>query len=297
MKTSEFKRYHPLVNFIYFTAAFVFTCLFLHPVALLISLFTAFCFFIMLKSASSVRKTLIFLLPMLILTSLINPAFNHRGKTILLYLPSGNPLTFESVYFGLVYAAMIISVILFFSCFGEIITSDKFIYLFGRVFPSLSLAISMVLSFVPKFVSRFKEVSSMRKCLGKSVSEKGISKKFKNALAILSVIVSWSLESAIDTADSMKSRGYGFAGRTAFSIYKFSKRDLFALLYVLLLSAYVIVGAVNGIMDFSCFPEIKIAEFSFYSFTVFACYFALLAMPVFIELREVKRWNSIKSNL
>ena len=38
-------------------------------------------------------------------------------------------------------------------------------------------------------------------------------------------MVTWSLESAIDTADSMRSRGYGEPGRTAFSIYRFDDRD------------------------------------------------------------------------
>ncbi len=294
---SEFKRFHPIVNFIYFTAAFIFTCIFLHPAALFISLFSAFCFFLMVKSASSVKKTLLFLLPMLLLTSFINPAFNHRGKTIIAYLPSGNPLTFESVFFGLLYAAMIVSVILFFSCFSEVVTSDKFIYLFGRVLPSLSLTLSMVLRFVPQFISRLKEVSDAHKCVHGNANQKGVTGKIKNGLSILSVMVTWSLENAIDTADSMKSRGYGFSGRTAFSIYKFSTRDAAAVIWILSLSTYVIIGAVLGIMDFSCFPEIKTADFSFYAFTVFASYFALLATPVFIELREVIRWKSIKSKI
>ena len=30
-------------------------------------------------------------LPVLLLAALVNPAFNHAGVTILIYLPSGNP--------------------------------------------------------------------------------------------------------------------------------------------------------------------------------------------------------------
>ena len=37
------------------------------------------------------------LLPMLLLAAVVNPAFNHEGATLLTYLPSGNPLTLESM--------------------------------------------------------------------------------------------------------------------------------------------------------------------------------------------------------
>ena len=39
-------------------------------------------------------------LPVLLLAALVNPAFNHAGVTILIYLPSGNPLTLESILYG-----------------------------------------------------------------------------------------------------------------------------------------------------------------------------------------------------
>ena len=38
------------------------------------------------------------------------------------------------------------------------------------------------------------------------------------------------LENAIDTSDSMKSRGYGLTGRTAYSNSVFDKRDVTALI-------------------------------------------------------------------
>ncbi len=66
-----------------------------------------------------------------------NPAFNHEGATILAYLPSGNPLTLEFIVYGLSAAVMMASVILWFSCYNAVMTSDKFVYLFGRVIPAL----------------------------------------------------------------------------------------------------------------------------------------------------------------
>ncbi len=61
------------------------------------------------------------------LAALVNPAFNHEGATILTYLPSGNPLTLESMLYGAAAAVMLASVVLWFSSFNEVITSDKFV--------------------------------------------------------------------------------------------------------------------------------------------------------------------------
>lgn len=44
-------------------------------------------------------------------------------------------------------------------------------------------------------------------------------------LNMLSILITWALENAIETSDSMRSRGYGLKGRTAFSIYHFTRKD------------------------------------------------------------------------
>ena len=134
---------------------------------------------------------------MLVAMALINPAFNHEGATILTYLPSGNPLTLESVIYGICAAIMIVSVICHFSCYNEIMTSDKFIYLFGKIIPAMSLILSMTLRFVPKFSSQLKVVVNAQRCMGRDVSCGSILKRAKYGLNILSIMTTWSLENAI----------------------------------------------------------------------------------------------------
>ncbi len=294
---NEFKSYHPIVNFIYFVFAICFSCLLFHPVTLAISLVCSFTYLAVLKGIKQIKKNLIYIIPMLLLMALINPIFNHQGATILTYLPSGNPLTLESIYYGIISATMIISVILLFSCFNEVMTSDKFIYLFGRLLPSLSLIFSMILRFIPKFTHQLKITADSQKCIGKDISSGSIIKRAKNGLSILSIMTTWSLENAIDTSDSMKSRGYGLPGRSAYSIYSFSKRDTKVLASLLLLAFYVIMGSIIGETRFSCFPVIRIAGFSIYGLSVFLAYFILLFMPIIIEILEVIKWKSIRSKI
>ena len=216
----------------YFALVLVFTMFFMHPVSLIISLACALSYAIYLNGKKAVRFSLMYILPMMLMAAIINPAFNHEGATILTYLPSGNPLTLESILYGLAAAVMLASVITWFSCYNAVMTSDKFVYLFGRIIPALSLVLSMTLRFVPKFKAQLHVVSEAQRCVGRDVSDGTMLQRLKNAITILSIMVTWALENAIETADSMKSRGYGLPGRTAFSIYRFDDRDKTALIWL-----------------------------------------------------------------
>ncbi len=294
---NEFKTYHPIVNFTYFIFVIGFSMFFMHPIALAISLVCAFSYSVVLKGRKAISSNLLYMLPMLIFAALINPAFNHEGITILRYLPSGNPLTLESIVYGIAAATMIVSVICHFSCFNEIITSDKFVYLFGRIIPSLSLILSMTLRFIPKFIAHMKSVSAVQKCIGHDISDKNIIKRIKYGVSILSSTVTWALENAVETSDSMRSRGYGTAKRTAFSIFTFSKRDASALLCITSLGTYILIGSITKSINFSYFPYIKGSGYSFFSISVFIAYFILLIIPIIIEVWEVIKWKSIESKI
>ncbi len=294
---SEFKTYHPIVNFIYFVFVIGFSCFFMHPVCLCISLVSGFTYSVMLKGKKTIKTNLIYMIPMLLMMALINPAFNHEGVTIIEYLPSGNPLTLESIIYGICAAVMIVSVICHFSCYNEIMTSDKFIYLFGKIIPAMSLIISMTLRFVPKFAAQLKVVTNAQRCMGRDVSYGSIIKRAKSGLNILSIMTTWSLENAIETADSMKSRGYGIPGRTAFSIFTFDKRDKKSLIIILVLGIYTLIGNLMGGMYFNFFPSVKMADISFFSISVFMAYLLLCSSPIIIEIWEVRKWKALRSEI
>lgn len=294
---SEFATYHPIINFMYFVLVLVCSMFFMHPLCLLISVSCAFTYSVVLKGKKSVKFTLLYMLPMMIMAALLNPAFNHEGATVLTYLSSGNPLTLESITYGWAAATMLVAVLLWFTCYNVIMTSDKFIYLFGRIIPALSLILSMVLRFVPKFREQIKAISNAQRCVGRDVSNGSIIQRAKHGITILSIMITWALENSIETADSMKARGYGLPGRTAFSIYRFDKRDKKALLVIGGLGLYVIIGALFGGVYFRYFPTMKGVEVSIYSISVFLAYFAMSISPVAIELWEDRKWKQLQSEI
>lgn len=290
-----FSGYHPGINFLYFGLVFLFTMFLLHPVSLLISLGCALCYAIYLNGRKAVRFSLRLLLPMMLLAAVLNPAFNHEGATILTYLPSGNPLTMESMLYGLTAALMLAAVITWFSCYNAVMTSDKFVYLFGRVIPALSLVLSMTLRFVPKFKAQLQVVSEAQRCIGRDTSEGSLLQRAKNAITIFSIMVTWALENAIETADSMKSRGYGLPGRTAFSIYRFDERDKTALLWLLFCGVYLLSGWAAGGFSWRYYPTIRGAAVTPFTVSFQIVYLALCLTPVILNRWEDKKWKLLQS--
>ena len=291
-----FSTYHPVVNFVFFAEVLGFSMFLLHPVCLVISLLCGAGYALCLNGRKAVGLCLKGVLPMMVFTAILNPIFSHEGITILTYLPSGNPLTLESVLYGLAAAAMLGAVVLWFSCFSAVITSDKFVYLFGRIIPALSLVLSMALRFVPRFGQQLRVVTRAQKCIGRDPSRGSLLHRIKCAGAILSVMVTWSLENGIDTADSMKSRGYGLPGRTAFSIFRFDKRDKQALVLLLALGAAVLAGAALDGLTWRYFPSVKWSTAPL-SLAVLAAYGALCAFPIILNRKEARKWKALRSNI
>jgi len=290
-----FSSYHPLVNFLYFGLVLVFSMTFMHPVCLVISLLCAASYSIYLNGRKAVRFSLLCMLPVFIIFALLNPAFSHEGVTILTYLPSGNPLTLESVIYGLAAGSMLVTVITWFSCYNAIMTSDKFVYLFGRIIPSMSLILSMTMRFVPKFKSQIKVVSNAQKCIGRDASSGSVLERIKNGITILSIMVTWALENAIETADSMKSRGFGLPGRTAFSVYRFDRRDRSALIYLLFCGVYIIIGACVGGLSWSYYPSMNGLAFGLFPASLYLAYIALCITPLVLNVKEDRKWNALRS--
>ena len=155
----------------------------------------------------------------------------------------------------------------------------------------------MTLRFVPRFSAQLKVVANAQRCMGRDVSNGSIIKRAKHGLSILSIMTTWALENAIDTADSMKSRGYGHPGRTAFSIFNFDKRDRKAFLYIMVFGIYTLIGSLSGGMYFRYFPSIRANDVSVFGLSVFVAYGALCMCPILIEIWEVSKWKAIESKI
>ena len=111
----------------------------------------------------------------------------------------------------------------------------------------------------------------------------------------MSVLVTWSLENAIETADSMKSRGYGLKGRTAFSIYRFDRRDTCALVWLLFCGIYIAAGQMADGLRWQYYPMIKGTLTGVFPISIHTVYLALCLTPIILNGWEARTWKRLRS--
>ena len=64
-------------------------------------------------------------------------------------------------------------------------------------------------------------------------NKNGIFEKIRHFANEFSTLITWSLESSMETSMSMESRGYGLKGRTSFNRFRFTLKDTFTIIIML----------------------------------------------------------------
>ncbi len=292
----RFSQLHPAVSFAWFATVIGFAMAVQHPAAQGIGFVCALLYTWQLKGGRGLWSVGKICLPLALFTLVLNPLFNHRGYTLLFRLPTGSYVTLESLLYGISAGIMLATVVLWFTCFQVCISSEKFLFLFGRILPGLSLVLDMTLRFIPRFATQYRAVADAQKGLGRDMTRGKPLQKAKNAAAVLSITLTWALENAADTADSMKSRGYG-GGRSRYAIYPFTRRDG-CFLGFFLAGAAVLTGlAFRGRFAFTWFPGLGWKSPGWPDWLCFALYAAVCITPILYNAWEEKRWNSLHSKI
>ena len=133
-----FESCHPAVNFLFFAAVIYGSVAFQHPVFLAISCLCASAFSMKRNGKRAVIFNLC-LLPLVVCFALYYSSYHHFGVTVLKQNFIGNNLTVESFVYGMVTGLRAAAVCVWLSCLFRVVSSDKVLYLFGRVSPRLSL--------------------------------------------------------------------------------------------------------------------------------------------------------------
>lgn len=294
MNPDAFSSFHPLVNLIFFAAVLGMTMCIQHPVYLMITWISGCSYLFYLRGRQGMLRQLRYLLPVFLLTAWMNPMFHHEGVTVLWYLPNDNPVTWEAVCFGLAAAVMMGASILWFHCCSIVFTSDKILYLSGRLMPSIALLLSMSLRFVPRFQNYLKRVIQAQQAMD---GPEHTGQKLQQALASFSATVSWAMEQSIVSADSMKSRGWGLPGRTFFSIYTWERRDGLVLVLLLLLCAGGSIPCITGHTAWKYYPALTGELSGPVPWVGYLSYSGMCILPLIIDWMEECKWNSLRSKI
>ncbi len=289
-RLDEFSQFHPIINMIFYIAVLGLTMFQMQAGLIVVSFFSALVYHFYLKGLRGL-KYLGMIVGVFLVTALVNPLFSHKGATLLFYLPSGNPVTLESLIYGGSLAVMVCGTLLWFSSLNAIITEDKLIEIVGRIFPHFALLLSMIFRFVPKYTRQIRKIHFAQKALhGKKQQFRD---KMKTGFRVLSITTTWALENSVDTADSMRARGYGTGKRSTFHNYHFQVRDYVVLFWILIWTTIVLIEKVSGQIETIYYPFYVVKGELF----TYGAYCLLCFTPIFINVEEALRWHRLQSKI
>ena len=293
---STFSTYHPAVNFIFFCAVIGFAIFIMHPVFLAVALAASFVYAAVLMGKGMVKFFLLGMIPVIAVVTVVNMLTNPRGDTVLFYTKYSQ-ITMEATVYGLMTGILLASVMMWFICFGKVMTGDKLMYIFGRMIPAASMIFTMVMRFIPAYRKQIAKISEAQKGMGKSLTDGKAADRARHGMKIVSIMFTWALENSIETADSMRARGDGAKNRSTFSLYRFDRRDAVALACVVSMSVAVLTGLATGLGSMEFYPHIAMPEAGGTGAFVYAVYVLLCFMPAMMQIKEVITWRYLRSRI
>ena len=291
-----FERCHPAVNFLYFAAVIMGMITFQHPIFLAIAFACAFAYSIKRNR----RKALLFnlvTLPLIAAFALYYSSYHHFGVTVLRQNFIGNNMTLESLVYGFVLGTVIAGVCIWFSCVYSVFTTDKVVYLFGRVSPRLSLFLAILLRMVPRIKKEAKKINTAQRGIGRGVNQGNLWQRVRNCIRIFSMLITWTIESLSTASESMRSRGSSLRGRKAFSIYRFDNRDRAYVITLFTCLTVMIMGVLLKQTDILYDPRIRMNPITSMSFLFYAGYGFFCLMPLMLELWTEYRFKKARRQL
>ncbi len=247
---TAFDALHPAVPAAYLviTLALVMCCM--QPVLIALALVGGFAFACCAHGPAAALRSLRWQLPIILLVAVLNPLFSASGSTELFKLGL-RAVYLESICYGCAMGALFVASVLWFQAAATLVGMDKVMALAGNAAPVIALMVSMCMRLIPRFVRQGRQVLDVQ-----SVANLGGGVRAR--LRMSHVLMGWSLEDSLETADAMRARGWGSTRRrTTYTRYRFGTPDVVALALVLAFGAAVGALGMVATSQFSFFPQMS----------------------------------------
>ena len=188
------------------------------------------------------------------LIALLNPLFVHSGVTPLFFL-NGNPVTREALLAGIGTGGMLVATLWWCRALSQVMTGDKWVVLLAPLGGRLSLTLSVALRYVPRLRAQAAAIRRGEAALAPPPETK--KDILRRGLRNTAALIGWSLEEAVDTARTMRSRGWGLPGRSRCRPLRFRWGDGLTLAAVALGTGLLAAGLLTGGLDFTYYPRVS----------------------------------------
>lgn len=284
----ELKRYHPFVVTVFVFTLMAWDTLVSHPLIHLMILILSWMYLLEFPKIS-LGKVIGGNLILMALTMLSNPLFQHRGIYILFTIWD-TPITLESLAFGVDLGCMLSGILNLFRIYSHMVHTDQILYMITRISPNAAILCSLSISQMSRLQRQYQDIHTAR---GLMIQPTGIGGRIKENMAQISMLITWLMETSVETSLSMRSRGYGDRKRSCYAKYQMERRDRWFLLFetvIIVVSVYASYG-----FSFWWYPTFYM-ELQMVQAVLFCVSVLLFAMvPLFLKGKESVLWDNIES--
>ncbi len=285
----RFEQLNPFTVAVYYLCVLGIIMFSMNPLLIGIALLTSVLSAVIGGTAD--KKAHLFSLAVFLIAALLNPIFVHKGATPLFFF-NDNPITLEATVYGLCAAGMLTAALYRLRDLSRVMTSDRVLYLFGRFSPQIALLLSMAIRYTALLRVRWRRICDSQRALG-LFDDGNLIDAVRGRARVLSILITWTLENGIVTAESMESRGYGTGRRTSFAVYRVHKYDVIVMLICFLLTALSAVGVYYSKAVF--YPALTMDLLNPWGITAAAGFTVLSVLPLIINGKEAIRWRLLLS--
>ena len=291
-----FSSYHPVIILGYLVAALVGTMSCFAPVYVLLSLACSTLYGIYLLGIHKYLRATPWMLGMVVVVIVVNIWINPRGESVLFFIGS-RPMTLEALYYGLCIAGMLLSSLNWFLCYGFLMSSDKFLYLFARIAPTAALMLCMILRLIPEMLRRMRAINDAHSALSPAKARESLGARVVRVVHSSSVLLGWSLEEGLNNTAVLYARGYGVKRkRTSFFPFRMRMHDYIAAGVLLLLCVGVLTLLIlGGSFPYEFYPSIAPPLLSPIGIAGYVLYTLLLLFAPLLEVAEGSLYRRTKT--
>jgi len=285
-----FRSLHPLILLLYYAGGIAFGMLLFHPVILLCGWLACLIVNWHLDNGRSWRRWSVPMFSILLFLLVVNPLVSHRGRTVWFYL-GDLAITVESVVYGVTMALSLLGLLTLFISYRLALTEHKFLYLFARISPKSALLAMMATGMVPRLRRRISELMLVQQMRGVTVMEGTVSARARSGIRLIASLLAWTLEDALQTADSMQARGYGTGRRSSYPEFRFKRRDGWTAAGLTATAGAALLLWSQGYGFLNIYPRVARMELAAGDYGALAAYLLFLLLPLAWEWRDRGKWR------
>ena len=297
-----------------------------HPVVAPLSLVIAIAYAAVVKGPRPALSSLGFAALIIAVVTIFNAIFVHQGFTLVGYLFK-NPVTLEAIQYGFTLGTMLAAVLTWFTCYNAVVGSDRFLAIFSSIAPVSAMMVSMIFNFIPQILQKSSAISDAHRAFAyvdktsstkpetdiltvdagrfgrvEAIAEpasasrlsrlnpKAITEQLRWPVKLATILMSWSMETSLATAASMRARAYGAAKRSSYLPLSWTLRDRVLLVLMSALFVAAVLAEYSILQGFAFYPRMA-------ALTATAAYLplaALMAFPLVYEGGIRLRWRLSK---